>query len=104
MTRFADFHITVRLKSDLTKASKGDCREPDWPFTVDTDGFQRFAFSNSPRFDLYDGRREFPVSAKRRTFTMKEYQSLSHTRWDCKDHVVFIPKRRKKQIFGALRR
>ena len=29
---------------------------------------------------------------------MKEYQSLSHTRWDCKYHVVFIPKRRKKQI------
>jgi putative transposase len=35
---------------------------------------------------------------------MKEYQSLSHTKWDCKYHVVFIPKRRKKQIFGALRR
>ena len=35
---------------------------------------------------------------------MKEYQSLSHTRWDCKYHVVFIPKRRKKRIFGELRR
>ncbi len=35
---------------------------------------------------------------------MKEYQSLSHTRWDCKYHVVFIPKRRKKLIFGALRK
>jgi len=35
---------------------------------------------------------------------MKEYQSLSHTRWDCKYHVVFIPKRRKKKIFGELRR
>jgi putative transposase len=35
---------------------------------------------------------------------MKEYQSLSHTRWDCKYHVVFIPKRRKKAIFGALRK
>ena len=35
---------------------------------------------------------------------MKEYQSLSHTRWDCKYHIVFIPKRRKKCIFGALRR
>ena len=34
---------------------------------------------------------------------MKEYQSLSHTRWDCKYHVVFIPKQRKKRIFGALR-
>jgi len=33
---------------------------------------------------------------------MKEYQSLSHTRWDCKYHVVFIPKRRKSKIFGGL--
>jgi putative transposase len=35
---------------------------------------------------------------------MKEYQSLSHTRWDGKYHVVFIPKKRKKRIFGVLRR
>ncbi|AEJ01717.1 transposase IS200-family protein [Nitrosomonas sp. Is79A3] len=35
---------------------------------------------------------------------MKEYQSLSHARWDCKCHVVFIPKRRKKMIFGKLRK
>jgi putative transposase len=35
---------------------------------------------------------------------MKEYQSLEHTRWDCKYHVVFIPKRRKKKVFGVLRR
>src|SRR5512134_1434536 len=35
---------------------------------------------------------------------MKEYQSLSHTRWDCKYHVVFIPKQRKRKIFGTLRK
>jgi putative transposase len=35
---------------------------------------------------------------------MKEYQSLSHTRWDCKYHIVFIPKYRKKVIYGALRK
>ena len=35
---------------------------------------------------------------------MKEYQSLSHTRWDCKYHIVFIPKCRKKMIYGALRK
>lgn len=34
---------------------------------------------------------------------MKEYKSLAHTRWDCKYHVVFIPKMRKKKIFGVLR-
>lgn len=34
---------------------------------------------------------------------MQDYQSLSHSRWDCKYHVVFIPKKRKRRIFGALR-
>jgi putative transposase len=35
---------------------------------------------------------------------MKEYSSLNHTKWDCKYHVVFIPKRRKKVIYGVLRK
>jgi REP-associated tyrosine transposase len=35
---------------------------------------------------------------------MRDYQSLSHTTWDCKYHVVFIPKRRKKTIFGVIRK
>ena len=33
---------------------------------------------------------------------MRDYQSLNHTTWDCKYHVVFIPKRRKKAIFEAV--
>ena len=35
---------------------------------------------------------------------MREHQSLSHTQWNCKYHVVFIPKRRRKQLFGQIRR
>jgi putative transposase len=32
------------------------------------------------------------------------YQSLSHSKWDCcKYHVVFVPKRRRKAIFGQTR-
>jgi putative transposase len=34
---------------------------------------------------------------------MQEWQSLSHGRWECKYHVVFIPKYRKKVIYGRLR-
>ena len=34
---------------------------------------------------------------------MRDYKSLSHTRWDCKYHVVFIPKSRQKLIFGGIR-
>jgi putative transposase len=32
------------------------------------------------------------------------YQSLAHSKWDCKYHVVFVPKRRRKAIFGSIRR
>src|SRR5262249_3883755 len=35
---------------------------------------------------------------------MDEYQSLSHTTWDCKYHVVFIPKCRRKTLYLELRR
>ena len=31
------------------------------------------------------------------------YRSLNHTKWECKYHVVFIPKYRKKIIFETLR-
>ena len=34
---------------------------------------------------------------------MKEQQSLSHTVWDCKYHIVWIPKYRKKSLYKELR-
>lgn len=35
---------------------------------------------------------------------MREWQSLSHVRWYCRYHVVFVPKYRKRTIFGQLRK
>jgi putative transposase len=35
---------------------------------------------------------------------MDDYQSLKHTKWECKYHVVFIPKCRRKILYGKLRR
>ena len=35
---------------------------------------------------------------------MRQVNSLSHTRWECKYHIVFIPKYRRKQLFGEVRR
>ena len=32
------------------------------------------------------------------------YQSLSHSKWNCKYHIVFIPKRRRKMVFGQIRK
>ena len=35
---------------------------------------------------------------------MSDYRSLNHSRWECKYHIVFIPKYRKKRIFGQIKR
>ncbi len=35
---------------------------------------------------------------------MREWQSQSHVRWYCKYHVVWVPKYRKRAIFGQIRR
>jgi putative transposase len=34
---------------------------------------------------------------------MDKLKSLSHTAWDCKYHVVFIPKCRRRTLYGQLR-
>ncbi len=35
---------------------------------------------------------------------MRQVNSLSHTRWECKYHIVFIPKYRGKRLFGQIRK
>ena len=35
---------------------------------------------------------------------MEDYRSLSHTKWQCKYHIVFIPKYRKRQLYGVVRK
>ncbi len=34
---------------------------------------------------------------------MEKFESLSHVRWECKYHIVFIPKYRRKVMYGKLR-
>jgi putative transposase len=34
---------------------------------------------------------------------MGNYDSLSHTKYECKYHIVFIPKYRKKKLYGEIR-
>jgi putative transposase len=48
-------------------------------------------------------RREPPKHTKG-NFAMDEMESLSHTKWECKYHVVFIPKCRRKTRYSELRR
>ena len=35
---------------------------------------------------------------------MHEWQSLSHVRWDCKYHIVIIPKYRKRVLYGKVKK
>jgi putative transposase len=35
--------------------------------------------------------------------TTSSYERLSHSKWDCKYHLVFIPKGRKKELYGKIR-
>jgi len=35
---------------------------------------------------------------------MHEWQSLSHVRWECKYHIVIIPKYRKRKLYGTLKK
>ena len=32
-----------------------------------------------------------------------DIESISHTRWECQYHIVFIPKYRQKRLYGAIR-
>jgi putative transposase len=34
---------------------------------------------------------------------MDRFESLSHSQWECEYHVIFIPKRRRKTLYGTLR-
>ncbi len=33
---------------------------------------------------------------------MSKYNSLNHTKWVCKYHVVFTPKCRRKELYGKI--
>ncbi|WP_341747401.1 IS200/IS605 family transposase [Candidatus Tisiphia endosymbiont of Dascillus cervinus] len=35
---------------------------------------------------------------------MTTYESLNYSKWDCKYHIVFIPKCRKRELYGKVRK
>ena len=45
-----------------------------------------------------------PTKASRKGIPVNEYETLCHTKWECKYHVVFIPKCRRKVLYSGLRR
>src|SRR5215471_11778960 len=57
-----------------------------------------------PRVSTDETSNREPPSTRREVPSMDEHESLSHTRWECKYHVVFIPKYRRKALYGELRK
>lgn len=47
--------------------------------------------------------RDEPLKAHCEEVGMNPTQSLSHAKWECKYHIVWIPKCRRKRLFGQLR-
>ena len=45
-----------------------------------------------------------PLKAKHKEAAMPAEENLAHTKWECKYHVVFIPKCRRRSLFGLLRK
>src|SRR2546425_12582719 len=43
------------------------------------------------------------MSLRKENSMSEAYQSLTHSRWNGKYHVVFVPKRRRKALFGHIR-
>ena len=35
---------------------------------------------------------------------MKDWQSVAHVKWECKYYIAFIPKYRKKRLYGRVRK
>ena len=46
----------------------------------------------------------FNKKNKEENTTYDTMSSLSHTKWNCKYHIVLIPKYRRKVIYGKLRK
>ena len=44
-----------------------------------------------------------PQRKQRRIFVMSDIKSLAHSKWNCKYHIVFAPKYRRKVFFGEKR-
>lgn len=42
-----------------------------------------------------------PAKSKTKGDIQMDENSLAHTKWDCKYHIVFAPKFRRQEIYGA---
>src|SRR5262249_1933629 len=66
---------------------------------------QRVDISGSrPRRAIDETPNREPPSTRRGVPSIDDYERLSHSQWECKYHVVFTAKYRRKSLYGELRR
>jgi putative transposase len=73
------------------------------PLAEDPESFERSGVAKGVESRIGSPVGKAPERGKENLF-MRDIESLSHVRWDCKYHVVFVPKYRKKAMYGKLRR
>ena len=49
-------------------------------------------------FDIINVVRQPQIKIKKEEFVMKDKNSLAHSAWNCKYHIVFAPKYRRMEI------
>ena len=55
-------------------------------------------------FDIINVVRQPQIKIKKEEFVMKDNNSLAHSTWNCKYHLVFAPKYRRMEIYGKIRK
>jgi REP element-mobilizing transposase RayT len=45
-----------------------------------------------------------PLTKAAKGATMKDWQGKAHTKWECKYHVVVVPKYRHKVLYGRVKK
>ena len=55
---------------------------------------------------MFFGKIMLGLAVQHKDFMQKtsSYESLSHSKWNCKYHLVFVPKYRKKVLYGKIRK
>ena len=63
-----------------------------------------YAWKKYPPLDIIEAVRQPRLKNQRRNQVMKlDTESLAHTRWNCKYHIVFAPKYRRQVIYGKVK-
>lgn len=71
--------------------------------SLGSDKLIAISLENKTPFDIFIAVGNCNKNIKRRTSKMNDVHSLSHSKWNCKYHIVFAPKYRRKVFYQEKR-